>query len=102
MNPNSHVAAAIAIASISQVSADTVMESNGRTELDSHANMVAVGRHAYILNSSGRTAQIIPFTPEYELLKEVPIIDAAVVYECPITDKSFFLVFHNFFCVLLM
>ena len=102
MNPNSHVAAAVAISSTSQVSSDVAMEPNGRTELDSHSNMVVVSRHAYILNSSGRTAQVSPLTPEYELLKEVPIIDAAVEYDCPITDKSFILVFHNALSVLLM
>ena len=68
MNPNARVAAAIATASTSQVSADAVMEPNGRKELESHVNMVVVGRHAYILNSSGRTAQVSPFTPEYESL----------------------------------
>ena len=57
--------------------------------------MVVVGRHAYILSSSGRTAQVSPFTPEYKSLKEVPIIDASVAYDCPIVDKSFILVFHN-------
>ena len=95
MNPNDHVAAAIARASTSQVSADSVMKPNGRTELEYHANMVVVGIHAYILNSSGRIAQVSPFTPEYKSLKEVPIIDAAVAYDFPITDKSFILVFHN-------
>ena len=69
VNPNDHVAAAIARSSTSQLSANAVMETNGRTELDSHANMVALGRHAYIMNSSGRTAQFSPFTPEYESLK---------------------------------
>ena len=93
--PNAHVAATIARASTSQVSDDAVMEPNGRTELDSHENMVVVGRHAYILKSSGRTAQVCPFTPEYESLKEVKIIGAAVVYDFPITEKSFILVFHN-------
>ena len=57
--------------------------------------MVVVGRHDYILNSSGRIVQVSPFTPEYESLKEVPIIDAAVAYDCPITDKSLILVLHN-------
>ena len=75
--------------------ADAVMEPNEKTELNSHANMIVVGRHAYILNYSGRTAQVSPFTPEYESLKEVPIVDAAVAYDCPIMDKSFILVFHN-------
>ena len=51
VNPNAHVAAAIARALTSQVSADAVMEPNGREELDSRANMVVLGIHAYILNS---------------------------------------------------
>ena len=71
------------------------MEPNEKTEPESHANMVVVVRHAYIMNLSDRTAQVSPFTPEYKSLKEVPIIDAAVAYDCPITDKSFILVFHN-------
>ena len=57
--------------------------------------MVVVGRHAYILNNSSRTAQVSPFTPEYEELTEVPIVDAAVAYDCPYTSKSYILVFHN-------
>ena len=95
VKPNANVAAAIARASTSQVSADAVMEPNGRIELDPHANMVVLGRHAYIMNLSGRIAQVSPFTPEYESLKEVSIIDAAVVYDFQITDKSFIQVFHD-------
>ena len=62
-NLNAHVVAAIARATTLKVSANAVMKPNGRTELDYHANMVVVGRHAYILNSSGSTAQVSPFTP---------------------------------------
>ena len=95
VNLNAHVAAAIVRDSTSQVSDDAVMEPNVRTELNSHANMVVVGRRAYILNSAGITTQVSPFTPEYDSFKEVPIIDAAVAYNCPITDKSFILFFRN-------
>jgi len=35
---------------------DEVTTDETRTELDSHANMVVLGRNAYILNDSGRTA----------------------------------------------
>ena len=72
VKPNSHIATAIARASTSQVSADAVMEPNGGTELDSHANMLVVGIHVYILNSSGRTAQVSPFTPEYKSPRVIP------------------------------
>ena len=63
VNLNDHVAAVISRASTSQVSADAVMEPNAKTELDSHSNMLVVWSHAYILNLSGRTAQVSPFTP---------------------------------------
>ena len=102
VNLNDHVAAAIARASTSKVSADAVMETNGKIELNSHTNMVVVGRHAYILKLSGRTAQVSSFNPEYESLKEAPIVDAAFAYDCPVTDNFFILVFHNDLSVLSM
>ena len=57
-------------------------ESMSRTDLDSHVNMVVVGRHAYILSDTGQTADVNLFTPDYESM-QIPIVDAAVQYECP-------------------
>ena len=54
-----------------------------RTDLDSHANMVVVGKYAEIINDAGRRAEDIPFTPDYESLSKVPIVDAAIVCDCP-------------------
>ena len=53
-----------------------------RTELDSHANMPVVGKNADALAETGRTCDVSAFTPDYEPMK-VPIVDAAVQYECP-------------------
>ena len=77
MRLNNHVAEIVARASTSDV---TSVDSNSNTELDSHANMVVLGKHAFILNSSGKTAQVSPFTPEYDNMKEVPIVDAVVAW----------------------
>ena len=52
-----------------------------RTDLDYHANMVVVGKHAAIINDTGR--KVSPFTPDYESLSKVLIVDAAVTYDCP-------------------
>ena len=65
-----------------------------RTELDSHANMVVVGRNAIVLNKSGRSARVNAFSPEHEPL-EVPIVDAVVLYECPWTGQCHILVCMN-------
>ena len=50
-----------------------------RTDLDSHANMVVVGKHPAITNDAGR--KVSPFTPDYESLSKVLIVDAAVAYD---------------------
>ena len=70
-------------------------DTNSRTELDSHANMVVVGNNCLIIEWSGRTAIVNPFTPEYEALPEVPIVDAAVMYECPVSGKEHILLVRN-------
>ena len=74
---------------------DGLRADEARTELDSHANMAIIGRNAYILNDSGRTAQVSPFTQDYEALSEVPIVDAAILYECPHTNKAHILIVRN-------
>ena len=63
-------------------------------DLDSHANMAVVERHAYILSDTGRTAEVNPFMPDYKLM-QVPIINAAVQYECPYSGTLHVLVIRN-------
>ena len=60
---NAHVEYIIANAAISEL---TATDSKSNTELDSHANMVVLGRRAVVLNPSGKTVQVSPFTPEYD------------------------------------
>jgi hypothetical protein len=62
--------------------------------LDSHAIMPVVGKHAFVLANTGRTCEVSAFTPDYEPMK-VPIVDAAVVYECPYKHTANILVIRN-------
>eukprot|EP00957_Ditylum_brightwellii_P147108 11200993-Ditylum_brightwellii.AAC.1 len=57
-----------------------------KTELDSHANMPVVGKHALILSHTGRVADVNPFTPGCKSM-HVPIVHAALKYECLYTGK---------------
>ena len=50
------------------------------TELDSHANMPVVGKHAYIIVETGKKVDVSPFTPDYQPLT-VPLVDAMVRYD---------------------
>ena len=65
-----------------------------RTELDSHANMPVVGRHAYIVAETGRTVDVSPFTPDYEAIT-VPLVDAAIQYDSPYTGETYILIIRN-------
>jgi hypothetical protein len=45
---------------------DMDAEQSRTTELDSHANMLVVGRHAFIISNTGRVADVNAFMPDYE------------------------------------
>ena len=42
-------------------------------ELDSHANMPVVGKHAYVIAETRKKVDVSPFTPDYKLLT-VPLV----------------------------
>ena len=90
----------VAVMTVSDTSAE---EGDGhpRTELDSHANMLVVGQHAYILAELGTYVGVSPFTPHYKALR-APIVDAAVQYDSPYDGKTYILVLQNTIHVPLM
>ena len=73
----------------------SVSTADPRTELDSHANMAVMGKHAFIFESNGRTCSVAPFASELGRLKDVPIVDAAIAYDCPFTGQVYILLIRN-------
>lgn len=67
---------------------------DSRTELDSHANMPVLGRNSYVISHTGKTADVSPFSPEYEPMS-IPIVDGAIRYECPYSGETYILVVRN-------
>ena len=83
------------------IASSDIMDNHGngeneesRTELDSHANMPVVGRHALVIADTGKTVSVCPFTPDYQALN-VKMVDAAVQYDCPYTGTSYILIINN-------
>ena len=92
--PNEHLGEKI-MASIS-ASVGTTMEMDGsRTDLDSHANMCLIGRNSIIVNYSGRYADVNAFSPDIDTLQRIPIVDAAIAYDCPYSSKPYIFLIHN-------
>merc|ERR1712194_662793 len=69
------------------------------TELDSHANMVEVGRQAFVFSHSGQYANVQAFADEVEGLQKVPIDDAVIAYDCLSSGETYLLVVRNALCV---
>jgi len=53
--------------------------------------VVVLGKYSYIVNYTGKTAQVLLFSPEFEALK-VPIVDAGIQYDDPYSGESYLLV----------
>lgn len=91
--PNDHV-----LRRVSMIWA-TMMGENGytcsTTELDSHANMFVVGAQAFVIQHSGRHAEVNAFSDEVDKLTQVPIVDACFAYDCPRSLKTYLLIARN-------
>ena len=74
--------------------ASTDNEQLSRTELDSHANMPVVGMNCTILRQHGRTVDVRPFTPDYAPML-IPLVDAAVLYQCPFSGEEYIFIIMN-------
>ena len=72
--------------------------SESRMELDSHANMPVVRKEALAVEQSGKTVEVIPFTPDYKPIK-VEVANAVVQYDSPLDGKEYMLVIRNALCV---
>ena len=65
------------------------------TELDSHANMVVVGEQATIISDSGTYAEVRAFAEDCKTLERVPIVDAAIAYDCQASMRTYILIVRN-------
>ena len=61
-----------------------------RMELDSHANMVVLGRHCLLLSPHGKKmARVAAFSPTLEPM-DIPVVHACIKWTDPYTDIDHF------------
>ena len=89
-------AAQIAATVATITSRDAGDNEDPRTELDSHANIVVLGAHAFIFESTNRTCNVQPFDLSLGTASKIPIVDGAVVYECPYTGEIYVLILGKY------
>jgi len=73
----------------------SVQTGSFRTECDYHADSPVLGKHVLIVATEGKTINVHPFTDSLGSLQKVPIVDAAVAYDCPYSGKTYCLIIHN-------
>ena len=90
--PNAHLSSIILASS--HAAEEETNDTSGNTELDSHANMVVLGSPSIVLNTTGKTVSVNPFSPDFKPLN-VPLVDGATLYDCPHSMQTYVLVFTN-------
>ena len=67
----------------------------GTTELDSHANMVVIGAQGTIIQKTGKYVDVNGFSSDVGTMPRVPIVNAVLAYNFPISRKTTLLVARN-------
>ena len=58
--------------------------------------MPVVGKNCLIIDKvEGRTCNALPFDPSIGIAKSIPIVDAALAYDCPFTHQTYILIIRN-------
>ena len=64
-------------------------------ELDSHANMMVLGKNPFVFEETGRTCNVQPFSTDMGIATDVPISDGAIEYDCPYAKTTYTLIVRN-------
>ena len=70
---------------------------DGQSGLNSHKNIIVCGKNCWIISCSWKSIDVAAFVSEVGGLKEVPMVDALIAYDCPITHRTFLLSMKNVF-----
>ena len=73
---------------------DGVTPKKGRNDIDSHANVPVVGSKAVVLSGTGKIVEVSAYLPDLPK-KQIPLVDAAILYECEVTGASYILIIMN-------
>ena len=66
-----------------------------RSELDSHANMIVLGRNSLCLTPQGKKmARVAAFSPTLDPMN-IPVVDACIKWNNPLTGKNHLFLFED-------
>ena len=93
--PNNHFCTIICVIWDTTTNKEYDDDKKTSTHLDSHANMTVAGRHDTVINKSGNSADVRPFSKDCSKIIAVPIVDVAIAYDCPYSGITYILIIKN-------
>ena len=75
--------------------ANRALPTDGRIELDSHADMVVLGSNAVVLHYTGSECEVSPYSDEYEAISNVPVVHGATLWTDQNDNQGYILVFNE-------
>ena len=79
---------------LSRLSIDEA-DREGRIELDTRADTCVAGKNFRVIELTGETVNVTPFSDEYEAIGDVPVATVATAYTCPKTGETVILIGHQ-------
>ena len=61
--------------------------------------MVVVGHQAYVISHTNQFVNVQAFADEVTGLRDIPVVDAAIGYDCPYSGETYILALKNALCV---
>ena len=73
----------------------TLLPTEGRIELDSHADTIVLGTNCIILSHTGQSCEVIPYSDTYDVITNVPVVTGATLWTSPHDGDKFILIFNE-------
>ena len=73
----------------------TSLPTEGRVELDSHADTIVLGANCIILSHTGQSCKVMPYSDTYDAITDVPVVTGATLWTSPHDGDEFILIFNE-------
>ena len=57
--------------------------------------MIVLGKECFVFESTGKTCNVEPFSKDLGIAQDIPIVDAALAYDCPFKHETYILIIRN-------
>ena len=71
------------------------LPSEGRIELDSHADSIILGANCVILSHTAQSCEVMPYSNTYDAITDVPVVTGATLWTSPHDGDEYILIFNE-------